>query len=110
LESILNSIKKLLGIDANYLHFDQDIIIGINTAFSLLNQIGVGPTAGFRIQDATAIWDDYESDVTYDMLKSYVYLKVRLLFDPPQNSFLQNAMEKQISEFEWRLNIKEKLV
>ncbi|MDR2395782.1 MAG: hypothetical protein LBD57_04215 [Endomicrobium sp.] len=109
MDSILTSIKKLLGIEENYTHFDVDIIMQINGIFSVLEQIGIGPIGGFSIKDKTTKWKDYETDVSYDMLKSYIYLKVRLLFDPPQNSFLVNSFEKQISELEWRLNIKEKV-
>ena len=107
MDSILTSIKKLLGIEESYEHFDQDIIIHINSCFAVLNQLGIGPLEGFRIADKNSIWDDYEPDANYDILKSYIYFKVRMLFDPPQNSFLVNSMEKQIAEFEWRLNIKE---
>ena len=108
MESILTSIKKLLGIEEDYTHFDQDLIMHINSVFAVLNQLGIGPVGGFSITDKSSKWNDYEIDTTYDMLKSYMYLKVRLLFDPPQNSFLVSSMEKQILEFEWRLNVKEK--
>lgn len=102
-ESILTSIKKLLGITSDYEHFDADIIMHINSVFMILMQLGIGPTEGFNITDASAVWGDFLSDTTWlEMVKSYVYLKVRLIFDPPQSGTLISAMEKQASEFEWR--------
>ena len=106
MESILTSIKKLLGIAEDYEHFDSDIIIHINSVFSILTQIGVGSDIGFSISDKTATWSDFISDSTnLEMVKTYVYLKVKLLFDPPLNSSVTNSMEKTISELEWRLNV-----
>jgi hypothetical protein len=104
-ESILTSIKKLLGIDSAYTHFDADLIMHINSVFSILTQMGVGPTNGFSIADATATWADFISNdqKVFSMVKSYVYLKVRLLFDPPQSSAAIESINRQISEFEWRL-------
>lgn len=104
-ESILTSIKKLLGIDAAYMHFDADLIMHINSVFSILTQMGVGPANGFSITGATEVWADFIADKPncYSMLKSYVYLKVRLLFDPPQSSAIMESINRQISEFEWRL-------
>jgi len=105
-DSILTSIKKLLGISAEYTHFDTDIIIHINTVFMTLNQLGVGPSEGFRIEDDAAIWDDYiETDDNLDAVKTYIYLKVKLIFDPPLNSSVAETMKQAISEYEWRLNI-----
>lgn len=105
-QSILNSTKKILGIAEDYTVFDLDIITHINTAFSTLAQLGVGPTAGFMINDAEEVWTDFipEGDFQYNSVKSYVFLKVRQLFDPPQTSYLISATEKQIEELEWRLN------
>ena len=106
MESILTSIKKLLGIAEDYEHFDNDIIIHINSVFSILTQIGVGSDTGFSISDKTATWNDFISDGTnLEMAKTYVYLKVKLLFDPPLNSSVTNSIEKTISELEWRLNV-----
>lgn len=106
MDSILTSIKKLLGITADYTHFDTDIIIHINSVFSILTQLGVGPAAGFSISDDTAVWSDYLQDnAVIEMVKTYVYLKVKLIFDPPANSFVVTSMEKTISELEWRLNV-----
>lgn len=106
MESILTSIKKLLGIAEDYKYFDTDIIIHINSVFSILTQIGVGSETGFSISDKTATWSDFISDNTkIEMVKIYIYLKVKLMFDPPLNSSVTNSMEKTISELEWRLNV-----
>lgn len=104
-DSILTSIKKLLGIDESYTHFDQDIIIHINSVFSILSQIGIGPSNGFSIEGANETWDQFiQTDVkSFSMVKSYVYLKVRLLFDPPLSSAAVDSINKQIAEYEWRL-------
>lgn len=105
-ESILTSIKKLLGVEEDYTHFDTDIVIYINTALMRLNQLGIGPTLGFRIQDKTAEWIDFLSDATdLEGVKTYVYLKVRLVFDPPQMGYLVEAIKDQIKELEWTLNV-----
>lgn len=105
-QSILTSTKKVLGIAADYTAFDLDIITHINAAFSTLTQLGVGPADGFMIEDADAEWYDYiENDIQLNTVKSYVFLKVRQLFDPPTTSYLITAMEKQIQELEWRLNV-----
>lgn len=104
--SILKSTKKILGLETEYTVFDLDIITHINTAFSTLNQLGVGPVDGFMIEDDTAEWADFLEDETkINSVKTYVYLKVRLLFDPPTTSFAITAYEKQLSELEWRLNV-----
>lgn len=103
--SILTSIKKVLGIDADYTVFDQDIIMHINTAFSTLTQLGVGPSSGFEIQDDTAEWANYiDTDMELNSVKTYIGLRVKQLFDPPATSYLVSAMEKQIEQLEWRLN------
>lgn len=104
--SILNSTKKILGISEDYTAFDQDIITHINTAFSILNQLGIGPVAGFMIEDDTAVWGDFvlDSDVPYNSIKSYIFLRVRLLFDPPTTSYLLSAFNDQIQELEWRMS------
>lgn len=106
MESILNSVKKQLGITAEYDHFDPDIIMHINTVFMVLNQLGVGPDEGFYIEDDVASWADYLGDPTkLQMVKTYMGLKVRMLFDPPASSTVMNAMNQAIAEFEFRLNI-----
>lgn len=107
MESILTSIKKLLGIAESYKNFDTDIIIHINSALMVLNQLGVGPSQGFSIKDETNTWSEFIPEDRYDMesIKSYVYMKVRLLFDPPASSAAITSMEKLISEFEFRINV-----
>lgn len=102
--SILNSIKKLLGIEPDYHYFDPEIIIYINGVFSILLQLGVGPEGGFWIKGEEETWDEFlsgERDI--ESVKTYVYLKVRLAFDPPQTSYLIDAIKNQASELEWRL-------
>lgn len=106
MESILTSIKKLLGIAEDYEHFDPDIIIHINSAFMILTQLGVGPPGGFSIVDETTMWIDFVPDMSMvESVKSYVYLRVRLLFDPPSSSAVIESINRMISEFEWRLNV-----
>lgn len=106
MESILTSIKKLLGIAEEYTHFDDDIIMHINSVLLDLTQLGVGPEEGFLIEDDSAYWEDFISDTTnLQAVKSYVYLKVKLLFDPPLNSAVIDSTNRLISEFGWRLNI-----
>lgn len=104
-ESILTSIKKMLGIDAGYTHFDADIIMHINSVFSILTQIGVGPADGFSIKGADETWEQFIEGIpnSFSMVKSYAYLKVRLLFDPPLSSAAIESINRQISELEWRL-------
>lgn len=104
-ESILTSVKKLLGIDESYTHFDADLIMHINSVFSILGQIGVGPKKGFAISGADEKWSDFLEDDPgrLALVKSYMHLKVRLLFDLPTASSAVDAMNRQISEFEWRL-------
>ena len=105
-ESILTSIKKLLGIPEDYEHFDQDIIIHINSVFMILNQLGVGPTEEFTSTDKTAVWSDFISDnKKFESVKTYVYMKVRLLFDPPLSSAVMDCINKVTKELEWRLNV-----
>ena len=105
MESILTSIKKMIGIAEDYDHFDPDIIMHINTVFTILNQLGVGPANGFYIEDDSAIWDDFVSnDPRLNSIKTYIYMKVRMMFDPPTIGSVADAMNKNISELEWRLN------
>ena len=105
MESILTSIKKLLGIAEECDSFDADRIMHINSVFFVLNQLGVGPSEGFSIKDKTAVWEDFTSGASTELVKSYVYLKVKLIFDPPAGSALIESINRQISEFEWRLNV-----
>lgn len=94
-------------MEEGYTAFDADIIIHINSAFFVLYQLGVGkdPSEPFTISDSSAVWTDFIDAGKVDLIKSYIYLKVRLLFDPPQNSSLLSAMKEQVNEFEWRANV-----
>lgn len=107
MESILTSIKKLLGIASVDEAFDADIIMHINSVFMILKQLGVGPSEGFYITDETDIWNDFlkEDQVKLQAVKSYMYCKVKLLFDPPTSTALTESINRQINEFEWRLNV-----
>ena len=104
MESILTSIKKLLGIAEDYEYFDTDIIMHINSAFMVLNQLGVGPSKPFFVEDKTKTWSDF---LAFDMeaVKTYIYFKVKLAFDPPTSSAVIESINKQINELEWRLNV-----
>ena len=105
-ESILISTKKVLGVATDYTVFDIDIINFINSAFSSLNQLGVGPIDGFVIEDENAKWTDLELPINQaSMVKTYIFLKTRMLFDPPATSYLIDATKEQIVEHEWRLNV-----
>jgi hypothetical protein len=105
-DSILDSTKKLLGIAEDYDVFDIDIKIHINSVFSTLLQLGIGPTEGFMIEDDSETWAQYLEDKLYlNQVKSYMYLRVRNLFDPPTTSFAIEAFKAQISELEWRLSL-----
>lgn len=107
-DSILTSVKKMLGIDEEYEQFDADIIMHINSVFSILNELGVGPSTGFVIEDSSTTWEDYSTDNVdpskLSLVKSYMFLKVRLIFDPPISSSVLECYKTQISEYEWRLN------
>lgn len=106
MKSILDSTKKILGIDEAYEAFNLDILTHINTAFSTLSQIGIGPKEGFEIIDETTEWDEYlNGDLNKNAIKTYIYLRVRLLFDPPQTGHHMAAVNEQIKELEWRLNV-----
>lgn len=104
-ESILNTIKKMLGIPTTDTAFDTDIITNINSVFMILHQLGVGPeSTPFEIQDDTNTWGDFVTDpIYYSAVKTYIYLKVKLMFDPAGTSFVLDAMHRQIQELEWRL-------
>lgn len=105
-DSILTTIKKPLGLDENYVVFDPDVIMLINTAFSTLHSLGIGPIDGFEITDETTTWDQFiGTDKTLNSVKTYIYLQVRLVFDPPTTSYLKDSIEKRIAELEWRLNV-----
>lgn len=103
-QSILNSIKKVLGIAPDYVAFDEDVMMFTNTAFSNLTQLGAGPPV-FRIEDDTAEWSEFsEDDVLTDMVKTYVWLQVKMLFDPPNTGYLVTASQEQLNRLEWRIN------
>ena len=106
MDSILTSIKKLLGIAEEDTSFDQDIVMHINAVFTILAQLGVGPEGGFSIEDDSAIWEDFiGTDPRLNSIKTYIYMKVRMMFDPPTIGSVAEAMNKNISELEWRLNV-----
>jgi hypothetical protein len=106
LTSILTSVKKVLNVDATYTAFDEDILMHINSVFSTLTQLGVGPATGFAIEDDTATWDAFlGTDPRLNNGKTYVCLRVRMLFDPPTTSYLIDAMKEQIRELEFRMNV-----
>lgn len=106
MESILRTIRKMIGPDETYTHYDTDLIIHINSALAVLTQLGVGPSEGFFIQDESATWNDFlGNDPKLEMVKSYVYMKVKLAFDPPSSSAVIDSMNRSISEFEWRANM-----
>lgn len=107
MESILTSIKKLLGIGEDYTQFDDDIIMHINSVFTILTQLGVGPSEGFFIEDDSSYWTDFIPDLNkLQAVKTYIYLKVKLVFDPASvGSSTLASYERQIQELEWRLNV-----
>ena len=105
MDSILISVKKMLGITADYTHFDDDIIMHINSVFMILHQLGVGPEEGFMIESDRETWDEFiKNEFTIESVKSYMYLKVGLLFDPPTSSNVMEAKNRLANELEWRLN------
>lgn len=105
-DSILDSVKKDLGITVEYTHFDPDIIMGINTSLSILNQLGVGPSSGFYITDRSAVWSDFlDNETQLEFVKSYISKKTKQLFDPPQTGPLAEALDKVLKELEWRINV-----
>lgn len=106
-DSILNSTKKLLGLGEDYTPFDTDVTIHINSALMSLQQLGLGPANGFWITDETQTWSQFipANSPNISSVKTYVYLKVRLVFDPPSTSFVIEALEHQLAEIEWRLQV-----
>ena len=101
--SILDSIKKNIGIVPEYTAFDDQIILDINAAFSTLHQLGFGPDEGFEITGIDEFWSDIIEDPRFNFVKSYVCMKVRVMFDPPTSSYALDALNKQIAEYEWRI-------
>lgn len=105
-DSILKSTKKALNLDADYTEFDPEITMHINSIFSILNQIGIGPEIGFQIEDANDVWSTFlGTSPLLNHVKTYMYLRVRMLFDPPTTAYHVTAMEKQIEEMEVRMNV-----
>lgn len=107
MESILTSVKKVLGIVEEYEHFDVDIVMHINTVLFTLHQMGVGPTGGFAIEDKQATWSEFipDGDPRFECVKTYVCQKVRMLFDPPLSSSVAEAIKSSISELEFRITV-----
>ena len=105
MDSILESIKKLLGIPKDYTAFDVDVIMHINTAFAILNQLGLGPEGGYGIEGYDDVWDDYIVSYNMSMIKTFIYLKVRLAFDPPSSTALIESMQRTLDELTWRLEL-----
>lgn len=105
-QSILNSVKKMCGIDPSLTVFDDVVLMHINSVFADLEQLGVGPTGGFMIEDDEPTWDAFlDGDPRWSSVKSYVYFRVRLMFDPPQTQYLVNSFDEQVKKMEWRLNV-----
>lgn len=105
--SILYTIKRMLGVSLDDTPFDMEIVVGINSALMVLDQLGIGPPGGLVVTGITETWSDLMDDWTdLEAIKSYVYIRTRLVFDPPTNSFLVDALEKQMQEYEWRLSIR----
>lgn len=99
---ILDDIKKQIGIVPGYDVFDDQLLMDINAAFATLHQLGVGPVEGFLVEKDTD-WDEFVSTERLNFIKSYVSMKVRVMFDPPSSSFALDALNKQIAEYEWRI-------
>lgn len=109
--SILTDIKKLLGITEPYTAYDTDIIIAINSCFATLHQLGVGPEEAFKIDDATAVWSDFIGDhKAIDSVKDYIFVKTKLIFDPPLNGAVMESYREMVREYEWRLSQADDLV
>ena len=104
MSSILNDVKHILGLLPEDSEFDQDLILLINTQFSTLTQLGVGPIHGFEITNKDQTWDQFVQDPRLNSVKSFIYLQVKLQFDPPESGFATAAMERQIKELEFRIN------
>lgn len=106
MDSILKTIKKLIGLDESYTVFDMDLIVAINSEFMILNQLGVGPPTPFSITGEDETWSSFSSDINLiQLVKTAVYLRTRLVFDPPSTGVLHEAIERQITEYEWRLGV-----
>lgn len=105
-ESILTSIKLALGLPEEYDAFDSQVIMHINSALAILTELGVGSSEGFKITGTEETWNDFLDDPKLlELCKTNTYMRVRLMFDPPANSFVVTSMEKQLAEYEWRINV-----
>lgn len=104
-DSILTTIKKLLGIDESFTMFDMEVTVGINSAFATLQDLGVGPGDGFEIHGSQSKWKEFITDKRLNSVITFVYYSTKLGFDPPATSYAISAMEKQIEELKWRLNV-----
>lgn len=105
-DSILSDMRALVLSNESSTDFDKDLIIHINSTFSLLHQLGAGPPEGFSIEDDSAIWASFSSDETLlGLVKTFMFLNLRLIFDPPVNSFTLESMKQQIEEYKWRINV-----
>lgn len=110
-ESILITIKKLLGMTPEYTAYDEDIKVAINSTFNVIHQLGVGPEKPFYISDDTVKWSDFLQDHdTIEMVKSYMFLKVKLIFDPPLNSSVLESYKQMAAEYEWRLHVEDDMI
>ena len=106
MDSILASIKKFVGIPDTYTAFDSDIILLINSEFSTLHQVGVGTSSAFKIEDDTSVWSDFSGDKDYiESVKELIGIRVKMIFDPPANSFVMEALKSKADELTWRLNV-----
>lgn len=105
-DSIVATIKKMLGLEDNYTPFDMDVIVHINTALLTLCQMGIGPREGYTVTDYDQTWDDFLTNKVFlGGVKTWIYLQVKMLFDPPTNSFVMDAMKQQSEQILWRLNV-----
>ena len=107
-EQILTSVRHAIGLGEEHTYYDSDLILHINSTFDVLHQIGAGPTEGFAIEGELETWNDYfnrEPARVINFVKTYMYISVKLLFDPPQNSFLVKSLEDKQKEYEWRINV-----
>jgi len=105
-ESILTSVKKNLGLPEDYTVYDADVMMHINSVLNVLHQLGVGPAEGFQVNGKNETWTAFTQDnILLNSVKTYIFLRVRLLFDPPTTSFHLEALKEQIKEFEWRINV-----
>lgn len=103
-DSILNTIKKMLGVDADYTAYDVDIIVNINSSLATLSQLGAGPSGGFQIDSKDDEWSDYFTDIIERSSSiTFVYLKAKIVFDPPASSTVLEAYQRSIDELSWRI-------